>query len=65
MLVIPGDIRVEDAALQPRARPRLEDDRFGHDDLLSGRKAQKEIRIMWRIDSSTWRTAPPIAANCT
>jgi hypothetical protein len=65
MLAIPGDVRFEDAALQPGARLRLENDRFGHDDLLSGRKAQKEIRIMCRIDCSTWRAAPPIAANCT
>jgi hypothetical protein len=48
MLAIPSDIRLKDAVLQPGTRLRLEDDRFGHDDLLSGRKAQKEIRIMCR-----------------
>jgi hypothetical protein len=64
MLAIPGDIRLEDAVLQPSARPRLEGDCFGHDDLLSGGKAQKEIRIMCRIDCSTWRVALPIAEDC-
>jgi hypothetical protein len=66
MLAIPSDIRLKDAALQPGARLRLEDDRFGHDDLLSGRKTQKEIRIMCRsiaLRGSSRRPSWRIAHN--